>query len=61
MRMSTWEKGQPIINKIYEDVGGWMGEVTWQDLKVDRYPVKILYMRCPRKVSCRDSSKWLLN
>ena len=57
--MSTWEKGQPRINKIYEDVGGWIGEVTWRDAKVERYPVKTLYMRCPLKVSVANSNREL--
>ncbi|KAB2099974.1 hypothetical protein AG0111_0g11682 [Alternaria gaisen] len=48
--MSTWEKGQPRIDEIYEDGSGLKGRVTWRDLEVVTYPVKTLYMRCPQKV-----------
>ncbi|KAF2848323.1 hypothetical protein T440DRAFT_536462 [Plenodomus tracheiphilus IPT5] len=48
--MSTWEKDEPRIDEIYEDVSGWKGRVTWRDLEVVTYPVKTLYMRCPQKV-----------
>lgn len=50
MYMSTWEKGQPRIHKIYEDDGGWKCQVSWDDLKVNEYPAGVVYTRCPRKV-----------
>jgi hypothetical protein len=58
--MRTWEKDQPRIDEIYEDVSGWKGRVTWRDLEVVTYPVKTLYMRCPQKVGHATSSKGLL-
>lgn len=48
--MSTWEGDEPRIDKIYKDVGGWKGTVTWSDLKINEYPVATLYTRCPQKV-----------
>jgi len=48
--LSTWEKNEPRIDEIYEDVGGWKGRVTWGDSKVNEYPVTTLYIRCPQKV-----------
>jgi len=47
--LSTWEKEEPEIDSIYEDVGGWTGRVTWGDLRVNEYPVTTLYTRCPQK------------
>ncbi|KAH8621682.1 hypothetical protein IG631_23559 [Alternaria alternata] len=58
--MSTWEKGQPRIDEIYEDGSGLKGRVTWRDLEVVTYPVKTLYMRCPQKVGHADLSNGLL-
>ncbi|KAB2099975.1 hypothetical protein AG0111_0g11682 [Alternaria gaisen] len=58
--MSTWEKGQPRIDEIYEDGSGLKGRVTWRDLEVVTYPVKTLYMRCPQKTSAGQiSQQWV--
>jgi hypothetical protein len=60
MYMSTWEKGQPRIHKIYEDDGGWKCQVSWDDLKVNEYPARVVYTRCPRKVGHAFGGKGLL-
>jgi hypothetical protein len=57
--MSTWEKDEPRIDEIYEDVGGWKGRVTWSDSKVNEYPVTTLYLRCPHKVGHAISDRGL--
>jgi hypothetical protein len=60
VQMRTWEKGQPKIDKIYEDVGGWRAKVIWHDSKVNTYPVKMLYTRCPQKAGRANADRGLL-
>jgi hypothetical protein len=36
VHMNTWERGEPRIEKIYRDIGGRKGKVSWGDLKIKR-------------------------